>query len=226
MTRRLFYPVFGLLLVPLVMGAFLALLNLLQNSLNTFSDAMLPFIVGILCYLVLQWVFRKPMGAYVMGHEITHALAGMLSGARIKSFSVSDKGGEVSLTKTNIFIVLAPYLIPLYTLFVILGYKICGLYQDVSRFSWLYMFFVGGTWAFHIALTSYALRIGQQDMKYAGIVLSGALIILSNSIALAILLKILYPDKMFLLPFARDTVYNTFHVWAWIVKHLQNIGTA
>ena len=39
-----------------------------------------------------------------------------MSGGKVKSFHVSKKGGAVTVTKTNVFVALAPYMIPLYSL--------------------------------------------------------------------------------------------------------------
>ena len=65
------------------------------------------------------------MRTYVFGHELTHALASLAMGGDVLSFKVSKRGGSVSMTKTNFFVALAPYCIPIYTLFIFLLRFLC-----------------------------------------------------------------------------------------------------
>jgi hypothetical protein len=68
-----------------------------------------------------MWFFLPhPVKTYVVAHELTHALWGLLCGARVSHLRVSEGGGSVRLSKSNIVITLAPYFFPLYTILVIL----------------------------------------------------------------------------------------------------------
>ncbi|MBV9079587.1 MAG: hypothetical protein JO102_00545, partial [Elusimicrobia bacterium] len=62
------------------------------------------YAAGALSYLVLERVTARPMWLYVVGHELTHAASGLLSGARIYSLRAGSHGGEVELSKSNGFI--------------------------------------------------------------------------------------------------------------------------
>jgi hypothetical protein len=62
---------------------------------------------GFFLYLVIHFLFRKPILSYVVGHELTHALFAILFGGSVKSFRASEKGGQVQITKSNFIITLA-----------------------------------------------------------------------------------------------------------------------
>ena len=57
---------------------------------------------------------------YTLGHEAIHVIATWLCGGHVTSFSVSKWGGNVSTSKTNFFIELSPYFVPIYTVGLLL----------------------------------------------------------------------------------------------------------
>lgn len=71
------------------------------------------WILSGLAYLFLP----RPRGIYVLGHELSHALAVWFSGGRVHSLQVAEKGGRVVSDRTSAWITLAPYILPLYPLF-------------------------------------------------------------------------------------------------------------
>jgi hypothetical protein len=148
---------------------------------------------------LLPW--QPMMGLYVLGHELTHACAGFLSGHRIKSFSASPTGGKVVLSGTNTFVALAPYCLPFYTLLTVIIFKLIQLYAPFNLPPFWFPFALGFTFTFHIALTFHALRQKQPDLQYAGVFFSWALILLCNGLVLVLLLKLLFPSWISLLSF-------------------------
>ena len=73
---------------------------------------------GFMLFLV-SWVFLPaPVRLYVLGHELTHALWGLAFGAKPSNLKVGLKGGSVMLTKSNVWITLAPYFFPFWTAIV------------------------------------------------------------------------------------------------------------
>lgn len=134
------------------------------------------------------------MSTYVFGHELTHALAGLLSGAQIKKFKVSSNKGSVTLTKDNVFITLSPYFFPIYPIIVILVYFFLGWFMDISSLkSWFY-FFSGISLAFYYALTFYAIRVGQEDMKIYGKFFSFVFVCFINIIMVVLVLAWIFPE--------------------------------
>jgi hypothetical protein len=154
------------------------------------------FWIGILCYALFQAVMYKPMRAYVFGHELTHAIAGILSGAKIKKFKVRKNSGSVVLNKDNIWITLSPYFIPLYAFLVIFIYLLIGYFAPLENFYSLFLFFLGFAISFHIALTIYIVKIGQSDLKVYGNFFSFIFIIAVNVAVFNILLAAAFPNEI------------------------------
>src|ERR1700681_420898 len=105
----------ALLLLPACYGVSQALWVVLHKFKNV-PEGSFYFFAGVGTYFAFQWAFFRPIRTYVFGHELTHALAAWMTGGKVKHFHVSKKGGSVTVTKTNFFVALAPYIIPLYAL--------------------------------------------------------------------------------------------------------------
>jgi hypothetical protein len=202
-AARFSSPLVAALLLPFLAAAWGAAWTVFR-SVHIPWRAVWPVAAGAAAYGLLQAFWSKPMGLYVFGHELTHALAAWLSGYRVKSLRVSSKGGEVITTGTNLFVALAPYCIPLYTLIVVLVYAVARGPAVVTASPPLWCAFgVGFTFFFHAALTVHALRQHQPDLEHGGVFLSLVLILLANCLALVLLLKLLYPNAVSLLAFGR-----------------------
>lgn len=176
----------------LSIGLFEVILNLGQNI----SQKAVPFWIGAVAYFLFQVMFERPVRTYIFGHELTHAIAGIFSGARLKKFKVSATGGSVVLTKSNIFITLAPYFIPIYTVLLALVYWACGMFWPVERYHSVFLFLAGFTLAFHFGLTHFALVQGQSDLKQFGVFFSGVFILVVNCLVMIMLLKFLFPQEV------------------------------
>src|SRR3977135_2329591 len=86
------------------------------HKFKNVAEGSFYFFAGVFSYFAFQWAFFRPIRTYVFGHELTHAIATWMSGGKVKHFHVSKKGGHVKVSKSNAFIALAPYIIPLYSL--------------------------------------------------------------------------------------------------------------
>ena len=127
----------AVLLVPALLVLIYDFVKLFFSFAGQTDTNIVPFWIGIAVYFLFQVVFFKPMSTYVFGHELTHALTGLLSGAQIKKFKVSANKGSVTLTKDNIFITLSPYFFPIYPIIIILIYFCLGWFMDITRiYSW------------------------------------------------------------------------------------------
>jgi hypothetical protein len=193
----------GVLLLPLCYGMAVALWEILRRFKDV-PEGSFYFVAGIGSYLAFQWVFFRPIRTYVFGHELSHALAAWMSGARVKHFHVSKKGGSVTVSKSNFFVALAPYILPLYALILMAVYFAAGYFYPVVRNYWqFFLWFLGGTFGFHMALTAYALKMDQPDLKTTGKFLSAIIIYLGNSVSIVFLLGILFPRTVSWGRFAR-----------------------
>lgn len=201
--------VLALLLLPLAAALVWNFFLLVVGLGKSVSTSVVPFWVGLGGYFIFQTVFTRPVRTYVFGHELTHAIVGLLSGARLKSFKVSASGGSVVLTKTNVWIALAPYFIPIYTLILIALYWGAGRFWALGPYHSYFLFAAGFSLSFHFGLTHFALAQGQSDLKRYGVFFSGVLIVLINCLAVAMLLKLLFPADVNLKGYALESWHNT-----------------
>lgn len=190
--RATVYPVVGAVLLIPTAAAWIALARQVRAVAALWMDAV-PFLGGAALYFVLQWVFRRPMTLYVFGHELTHAVAAAFSGYKVKSLFVSDKGGEVRLSGSNVAVALAPYCVPLYAVAVLGLYALIRRYADLPSPPLWVGAGLGFTLAFHAALTTHALRQDQPDLRQGGRFFSLVLIALANALVLALVAKALFP---------------------------------
>ena len=179
--NRFFRLVAGLALIPLCVAMTLALLDLLRGLAGgLFSPEVLWLGIGYTLWLVLWFVMPQPARAYVMAHELTHALWALLFGARIRKMKVTAKGGSVSLSKTNLLITLAPYFFPFYTVLVLLLRWLVGCFVQPVPLPYVWLFLVGLTWGFHLCFTVQSLLTRQPDILEYGRILSHAVIYIFN----------------------------------------------
>jgi hypothetical protein len=136
------------------------------------------------------------MKTYIFGHELSHAIAGILSGAKIKKFNVTKQSGSVVLTKNNIWITLAPYFFPIYTFLILLIYICLGWFTNIKQFYEYFLFFIGFSIAFHITLTAYILSVRQPDLKVYGVFFSYIIILAVNIIVFDLLLSLIFTEAV------------------------------
>ncbi|MFA5975944.1 MAG: M50 family metallopeptidase [Elusimicrobiota bacterium] len=203
------------LLLPGCYGVSLALWSLLQ-PFQSVPEGSFYFLVGMGSYFAFQWVFFRPIRTYVFGHELTHALAAWMTGAKVKHFRVSKNGGSVMVSKTNFFVALAPYMIPLYALLLVGFFAVVDYFVPVKPYWRFCLWILGASIGFHMALTVYALKEGQPDLKTAGKYLSVLIIYLGNVVSIAFLLGVLFPHTVswnrFMRVSGRQTVAALRHV--------------
>ena len=189
-------PLAGIALAPAALAAAWATAATLAPAMGRFSVTF-PLLCGALACLLFHWGGRGKR-LYVTAHELTHALAAMFSGVRVRKISVKKNSGYVLLDSTNAFISLAPYVIPLYTLAVAAGYWLAGRFWNAAPFRPWFLAAAGFTLAFHLLHTADILAGPvQSDLKKAGgAVFSIPLLLLLNCLGLAAALKLLFPDLL------------------------------
>jgi hypothetical protein len=169
----------GLCLLPFGWAASRTVFALLTTTTPGVSAGWaLPagFLISVLGFFLLPQAFRT----YVLGHELSHAIAGLLMGAKVGKVRVGREGGHVELSKTNFVIALAPYFFPFYTALAIALWYGLGFFWDVSVWEPLWLMLVGLTWGFHVTFTIFMLSQHQPDVQEHGRIFSYVVIYLAN----------------------------------------------
>jgi hypothetical protein len=184
--------------------------QLAVTSLSVMYRPLVPywFAGGFIFYVVLHFLFKKPILSYVVGHELTHALFAVLFGGSVKAFHASERGGQVHLTKSNFIITLAPYFFPLYTFFALAAYWLARAADAPLLEPWLVLI-AGAAFAFHIILTLIFLRTDQNDISEHGAFFSYPLIFLFNVVLTALLIRLLLAQDMSYLDFLVDGIMKS-----------------
>jgi len=171
----------GLFLLPLC-WAFSRVLFFLLQSLPAETSGWQPwalpagFAVSVLGFFLLP----RPFRTYVLAHELTHAVWGLLMGAKVGKMKVGKDGGHVMLSKSNFIISLAPYFFPFYTGLVIALWYGLDCFFDMSRYEPWWLATIGLTWGFHVTFTVYLLSQHQPDVQENGRLFSYVIIYLAH----------------------------------------------
>ena len=175
---------FGLMLIPLCAAVTRTALHLVQaiqpHRVYAVPPSAWALSGGYLAWLLIYFTLPRPARTYVLAHELTHALWGWVMGARVLRMNVSKDRGSVTLSKSNVFITLAPYFFPLYTMVVIVGYYALSLFLSVERYALCWLALVGFTWGFHFTFTVSTLLQRQSDIREYGHLFSYTVIYLCN----------------------------------------------
>ena len=173
----------GLAFLPLCWGVSRAFLDAILISAGTtgwLSVEAVSLLGGIAAFAMSWFALSHPVRMYVLGHELTHALWGLLFGARPSDVRVSASGGSVRLTKSNMLITLAPYFFPFYTFLVIVVALVTYAFFRPLPYLPLWLFLIGFTWSFHVLFTLETLGQRQPDVKLYGRIFSWTFIFLAN----------------------------------------------
>lgn len=152
-----------------------------------FSAESIALLSGLIVFLAVWKLLPGLTRIYVLGHELTHALWGLAFGAKVSNLKVRSTGGSVTLTKSNVWITLAPYFFPFWTMIVVLlALAVRGIIylanpETPFPVPWLWMFAVGFTWCFHACFTIRSLMQTQSDVQEYGRVFSWTLILACNT---------------------------------------------
>ena len=172
----------GVAMLPACWGVVRAFVDsvLVAGGVEGVSPEALSLLGGIAAFALCWMALSHPVRAYVLGHELTHAIWGLLFGAVPSRLRVGEKGGSVNLTKSNMVITLAPYFFPFYTFLVVVAALVTFAFIRPLPWLPLWMFMVGFTWSFHVLFTLETLAQRQPDVTLYGRVFSWVFIFLAN----------------------------------------------
>lgn len=166
-------------LLPVCFGLAEALWRVVRAS-GKADTVWAATLAGAACWWVIYLYLPKPMWAYVLGHEFTHALWTWLFGGRVKRLKVTARGGHVIITKTNFLITLAPYFFPFYVVVIVAAFAAGDLLWGWEGYRvWVHLL-IGAAYAFHVTLTWHVLQTRQTDITEQGYLFSAVVIWLGN----------------------------------------------
>jgi len=178
------------------------------------------FSLGAILWLIAFFGLPRPMLVYVFGHELTHALWVLLMGGRVSRFRVGREGGHIVTDRNNFWIALAPYFFPLYSLIVIAGYGILGLFVNVQPYGRLLYALIGATWAFHFSFTCWMIPKKQTDLTDHGTFFSLVVIYLMNLALLSVML-VLASSQITFADLGGEFVSNADKLTNWLATRLR-----
>jgi len=215
---------FGVSLLPLCFAATLSMLdaiNAANSSSSMFSRETIALFSGYAVWLAVWFFLPRPAKSYILAHELTHAISGLFFGAKVSNLNISAKGGSVSLSKTNLWIILSPYFIPFYTILLIAAYLLTGIFVHPVPYKPLWIFMVGFTWSFHACFTLNSLLIRQPDIQMYGRIFSYAIIYFLNLLLVA--LWIIYTTPVSAGGFYDSFVAHTISIYALLYEQTKRV---
>jgi len=180
--------IIGLILIPVAIGASKGLFSNLSAMGSVSGSGAKLFFWGIVSYAFIHLFLFKPNYIYTLGHELMHAIAALLCGGRVTAFNVSEEGGSVQTTKTNIFITLSPYFVPTYTLLLTLIYVLMRWLFRLPNMSSYFFFLAGFTLMLHLVFTADVIKREQPDIVSTGYMFSLVIIYIINVVVVASIL--------------------------------------
>ncbi|MDE2313509.1 MAG: hypothetical protein KGL04_04965 [Elusimicrobia bacterium] len=210
--------IIGAALAPFAAALLTAALKALFLAADRAGAA--PFSIGFAC-AALAWLaarFFPPRSGparlydaaqrriYIFGHELSHALAAWLFGAKVFTFHVGRRSGHVDLDKSNSFIALAPYCLPVYTAAALLAWRAVKTFRPGLPPA-PFLALVGLTLAFHLTKTlEYVWDLSQPDLRAAGgVIFSLSAIAAANGLVVLGLTGALFPRSVFLMEAVRSS---------------------
>ncbi|MDD4957479.1 MAG: hypothetical protein PHH49_04870 [Candidatus Omnitrophica bacterium] len=222
MLSKVLRTLAGIVLLPMAYAVGEAFYTSI-SSISVLSGTFRILERGVLAYLLIHIFIFRPVYVYVLGHEAVHALATWLCGGRVISFNVTPSGGGVVTSKTNFFIELSPYFVPIYTVMLCplsLGMHMAG--KSGPGVSAVFLFLVGFTMAFHFVLTNEALRLQQPDLMKSGFIFSLVVIFVANIVVIEAIFTPFF-ESVSLRGFLSDAAANTGDVYTLIYGKILEI---
>lgn len=129
------------------------------------------FLSGIFIIAIFMKHFTKH---YLYCHELTHALFGLLTGSSISKLKVSKDSASVNVSRPNLVVFLAPYIISLHAILALFlyGCVIIAFPKSGNAIHYLFTILIGLASAFHFIFTIKSLLQEQTDIERSGFFIS------------------------------------------------------
>jgi len=155
---------------------------------------MLWVIGGFVLFLLVFTLFGAPVKSYILEHELSHVVFALLSGIRVRSVSVKSSNAYVRTDRINILIALAPYSLPLYTVILVVLYRLLNYVTASTVLAALFYLLFGTTLSFHFVATFHYIQLEQPDLRRYGYFSSLVFIATWSLLILTVVLRIIFVD--------------------------------
>jgi hypothetical protein len=186
---RIIKLIVGILAIPVMFGVTYAFYTNIV-TVSQLSGILGYFAWGIVSYVFLHLLFYKPTFFYVIGHEAVHAAFAWAMGGKINSFTVNKEGGSVSTDKSNTFIELSPYFVPIYAIILMAIYFAISYSYKINGAAFIYL--IGFALAFHVVMTIEVMKVRQPDILKSGYLFSIVFVYVLNIIIIALLFSLMF----------------------------------
>lgn len=167
--------------LPLYFLSGLIIHSCLVLDYSTPSPVLVPTVVGFVFGCLIFMFISKFIPVYVFGHELAHWIFAKLFMKETGKFKVGKDGGAVEVKNPNLWVSLAPYFYPTFTVIWIPFWFLFKYLDERYPYSLsIYFVIMSITWAYHVAMTLYALKFEQSDLQRYGKPLSLGVIIFVN----------------------------------------------
>jgi len=171
--------ILGLILLPFVYSTsvvFLSELGLIDKSLQN------NFWSGIISFLIIYLFIWEPTVIYTKGHRLLEAV--------FKFFKP--------------FVKLAPYLVPIYTIILIIVYKLLSVIIRPAGLINYTVFLLGFTIALHLIFSAKAIRAKKSGFLKGDYIFGFSFVYITNLILLAFCLNLIFENFSFVIFFNKS----------------------
>lgn len=184
------------------------------------------FLYGSLLYLVIHIVPNKKKDyflsfIYILAHEVSHALAGLIRGNKVKRIKLTPNEGYVSfIKKTDRFTAIFPYIFPFYNIFTCFIFFIKYIFSKHLSYP-IFIFLQGFFLTFHIIHTILLLPTPQDDFRRFYSFLISILFIVSVNIFIAVIIvSLVNMDTKTIYMFVKSVFNNVIFIIVNVFKIL------
>jgi hypothetical protein len=220
---KIVFFLFSIGITPLSVSFFINIPELF-SSYTTIPNEMFVCCGGFILFFISFFLFGPPVKSYIIEHELSHVLFALLSGAKVKHMSLRREGGYIKTDKVNIIVSLAPYSLPLYTIFIIGVHKILSYVIASNILSLSLYFLFGVSLSFHIIATIHYIQIEQPDLKRYGYFSSLIFIFTWSIVIIAVLLALMF-EKIEIVEYLTKSIVDAGRFYKNILLFLKSIIT-
>ena len=205
----------GIVLLPFAFFFIYDFVGVLWIIIKNFQITF-PFLFGAAIYIILHKYIYNFSRPYVLAHEICHALAAWCCGYHVSEINVQEESGQTKVSDINIFVLLAPYFIPLYAIVCTILFYITSLFwADILNYEKLFLGLLGFFVTFHLIHTYKSLtETEQSDITLAGGgIFSFVLIAILNLTLIILFINFLFPGIIAPTSVFKEVFAQTYDFW-------------